>query len=158
EVLAQRDGLALQLRGQSAEVAEYVGAAQRLRARLGADRVAGLGGYRSGQLLDVRLQFLSDAGDQLAALARRSPAPGSERVVGRAHRAVDVLGAAPRHHSQDGSVGGVLDLDGAPVGAVHPLPADQHLPDRALDLDRHLRYASSVTLSGSNRMSASFSK
>ena len=78
-VLAERDGLALQLAGEAAEVADDVGGAPGLGPRLGAQRVAGLLGDDAGQLLDPRLHRVGDLLQQAASLARHHAAPGRER-------------------------------------------------------------------------------
>ena len=133
-VLAERDGLALELAGEAAEVADDVGGAPGLGPRLGAQRVAGLLGDDAGELLHPRLHRVGDLLQQAAAVARHHAAPGRERSArglrppgrcppprraGRCRWCADCRGFRPD----------VLAGD-----ALHPAAVDQHL--RALRAGR----------------------
>ena len=74
-VLAERQGLALELARQPAEIAEDVGRHAGLAARLGAQRIAGLERDGARQLLAAGLEGLGDPEQRLAALARHDLAP-----------------------------------------------------------------------------------
>ena len=122
-VLAERDGLALELAGEPAEVAEDVGGAPGLGPRLGADGVAGLLGDDARQLLDARLDRVGDPLQDAPALARHHPAPGREGGGRGLDRAVDVLGAAARHAGDGAPRAGGLDGDAPPEAASTQAPS-----------------------------------
>ena len=126
QVLAERQGLALELAREAAEVAEDVRRQSRLPARLGAQRIAGLGGDDAGELLGPRLDRIGDAEQHPAAVARRHVPPARERPGRGLHRAIDVLGAGARHVGEDAPVRGILDGDGLTRGAVDEVAAKQH--------------------------------
>jgi hypothetical protein len=126
DVLAKRQGLALQLPTQPAEVAEDIGGHARLAPRLGAQRVAGLAGDGAGQGLDLRLDRLGDARQHLPPLARRHPAPGREGGLGGLHGAINVGGAGARDAGEDLAVGGVLHAQRLAALGADPLATHQH--------------------------------
>ena len=95
-VLAERDGLALQLAGEAAEIAEDVGRHAGLGARLGAHRVAGLQRDGARQLLAAGLERIGDLEQRLAAFARHDLAPVGKGLGGGRDGAVDVGGIAAR--------------------------------------------------------------
>ena len=136
-MLAERDGLALELAGEPAEVAQDVGGVLGLGARLGADGVAGLLGDDARQLLDAGLHRVGDPLQDAPALARRHLAPGREGRRGGLDGAVDVLGAAAGHAGYGAPRAGGLDGDAAAGRGIHPGAVDQHL--RALDARLGLR-------------------
>ena len=105
-VLAQRDGLALELAGEAAEVAQDVGCALGLGAGLRADGIAGLLGDDAGELLHPRLDGIGDLLQHAAALARDDAAPAGEGLARGLHGAVDILGAAARNAGDDLAVAG----------------------------------------------------
>ena len=125
-VLAEGEGLALELARETAEVAEDVRRQSRLPPRLGAERIAGLGGDGARNILDLRLDGVGDAEQHPAAVARRHVAPARERLGRGLHRPIDVLGARARHVGEDAPVRGVLHGDGLAGSAVDALAAEQH--------------------------------
>src|SRR5205823_5258878 len=150
---AERDRLALQLRGEAAEVAEHVGAVDGLGPRLGADRVAGLRRDQPAEAFDVGLEVLGDPGDHPAPLAGRRPLPAGKGGRRGLDGPVDVGRAATGRLAYDRPVAWALDLDGAAVGGLRPLAADQHPADSPLDLDHR-----AASLLGTSSMCASASK
>src|SRR5690606_1590288 len=126
-MLAEWDGLAFQLASEAAEVADDVGRALRLRARLRPERIARFLGDDAGQLLDTRFNRIGDLLQHAAALARNDAAPALERLGRGRDCAVDVFGPAARDAGDRLAVARTLDDDLATAGAVGPLAVDQHL-------------------------------
>ena len=125
-VLAQRHGLALELRRKPAEVPEDVGREPGLAACLGAQRVAGLKRDGACHLLGPRLHRLGDLQQKLAAFARHHVLPGHESLVGRSDRKIDVGGGRARHLGHGGALAGILHRDAQAGNAADPLAVDQH--------------------------------
>ena len=125
-MLAERDGLALELAAQPAEVAEDVGGHVGLAARLGAQSVAGLERDRARDLLGAGLQGLGDLEQRLAALARRHLAPFGIGLGRGGDGALDVGRVAARHFGDRLALGGIFDGDSCAGSALDPLAADQH--------------------------------
>jgi len=126
-VLAQRDGLALQLAGEAAEVADDVGGTSGLGPGLGADGVAGLLGDDAGELLHAGLDGIGDLLQQAAALARDDAAPAGEGLARGLHGPVDIF-CTPARDAGDGlAVAGRLHGDLLTRCRVDPGPVDQHL-------------------------------
>ena len=71
---------------------------------------------------------VAEAVDRAAALGAGHRRPGArvEGGAGGLHRAVDVLGAAAGDLAQDLAGRRVVDVEGAAVGGLHPVGADQH--------------------------------
>ena len=96
-LLAKRDRLALQLSGQTAEIAENIGREPRLRPRLSSQRIAGLQRDGTGQLLAAGLQGVGDAQQQPPPVARGDLAPGWEGPRGGFHCGVHISRIAARN-------------------------------------------------------------
>src|SRR5439155_1522100 len=77
-LLSERNGLALQLAAEAAEVAEDVSDELRLRTRLRTDGVPGLHGERARKVLDGRVNVVRDPEEQTAAVAWGNLAPCGE--------------------------------------------------------------------------------
>ncbi len=126
-VLAERHGLALQLRRKPAEIAEDVGRQLGLAARLGAQRIAGLERNGARQLLDARLYGFGDLEQKLAALARHDRSSRPERPCRRPATAASTSAAAARGTSATSvRLPGFSDRDALPRSTADPLAADQH--------------------------------
>ena len=126
DMLSERDGLALELTAQPAEVAEDVSGDIRLAACLGAQRIAGLQRDRARHLLGALLQLVGDLQQHLAAVARRHLAPFDKGLGGDGHGVIHIGGVAARHIGDRLLLGRVLDRDARARRAVDPLAADQH--------------------------------
>ena len=126
-VLAERDRLALQLAGETAEIANDVGRALGLGAGLRAQGVAGLLGDDAGQLLHPRLDGVGDLLQHAAAFARDDLAPAGERLACGLHGAVDILGAPARDAGDDLPIAGRFNRDRLARRRVDPAAVDQHL-------------------------------
>ena len=110
DVLAEGQGLALELAREPAEVAEDVRGERCLGPRLGAERVAGLGGDGAGEVLGPCLHRIGDPEEHPAAFARRHFAPGPRtRPPPPSPPESTSSGAGARHVGEDAAVGRVLD-------------------------------------------------
>ena len=123
-----RDRLALDLGRPAGEVAEVVDGGGDV-ALGGRQRLAVVERLELGELVAVCLDQLGQAPDQGGALRRVDLRPGSlERLARRRGGAIDVLGARLRHLADRLARGGVDRGEGAPVGGLEPLLADQQAP------------------------------
>src|SRR5439155_18037567 len=84
----------------AAEVTQDRSGARRLAARL-AQRLAHLARHLACDLLDARVDRFRDLHEQVAALRRRQPRPGGERLLRCADRVVDVAPVAGRKLAHD---------------------------------------------------------
>ena len=125
-MLAERDGLTLQLARETAEVAEDVADGARFRTGLGLDGVAGLFCDDAGEFLGAAFDHIGDAHEEAAAFARWHTAPGREGGRCGLDGGVDVIAGAARHGRDRLAVSGIENgnrLAGATVG---PCAVDQH--------------------------------
>ena len=125
-MLAERDRLALEFAGKTAEIAEDVDGTGSLAAGLGAQRIAGFFRQDLHHLLEACFEFVGNLLQETAALARYRPAPGGKRRLRRIDRAVDVLRVAARDVGDHGARAGRFDGDPATVRRVDPGAVDQH--------------------------------
>ncbi len=126
-LLAEWDGLALELTAEPAEVAEHVRDGLRLRPRLCADGVPGLPREGAREVLDASLDVVGDARECASAVARCDRAPRRKRRGGGPDSTVDVGGAGARYVRDDpASRRGCLHVERTAVCALDPLAADEH--------------------------------
>ena len=126
QVLPERQGLALELAREATEVPEDIRGQRRLGPRLGAERIAGLGGDDARKLLDPRLDRVGDPEQPPPALARGHVPPACERLGRGLYRPIDVLGAGAGHVGEDAPVRRVLDGNSLAGGAVDAFAVEQH--------------------------------
>ena len=126
QMLAERQGLALELAREAAEVAEDVRRQSRFRPGLGTQCVAGLGGDGARELLGLRLDGIGDPEQHPAPFARRHVAPARERLGRGLHRSIDVLGAGARYMSED------VRFAGFRTGMVSPEALSTRSPARSI--------------------------
>jgi hypothetical protein len=103
-MLAKWNSLSFEFAAQSAEVAQNVDGRLRLRARLGAKRIAGLKRNGGRKLFDTRLERIGDASEKTAALPRSTARPGGKGIGRGFHGPRDIFGAAARDHGNRASV------------------------------------------------------
>ncbi len=125
-MLAERQGLALELARQPAEITEDVGRDIGLAARLGAQGIAGLERDGARQLLGAGLDGIGDLEQRLAAFARHDLAPFGIGLGAGGDGALDIGGIGARHFGDRRALGRILDGDARARRALDPLAADQH--------------------------------
>ena len=131
-------GVALDLTGDAAHVAEQVGQDHRLRASLGADRVAGVESGQLGELLRGGFERIGTGQKLLLAFLERKGRPLGEGLPCGFDGAVGVgLFAVGHLGDDDVAVDRGDDIGGVAVSGVDPLTADEHLPVLGLWEFRH---------------------
>jgi len=125
-MLAKRDGLALELGSEAAEIAEDVRRELGLAARLGAQRIAGLERDGAGHLLDARLHRLGNLEQRPAALARRHLAPGRKSPARGGDGGFDIGRRGARHFGHGRALGRIFDADPRTRRTADPFAVDQH--------------------------------
>ncbi len=127
DVLAERDGLALQLAGQAAEIAEDVGASLRLGPRLGAHRVAGLARDRAAPAPRPPPRPPRRCVASIRPRSRGATRLQAGNAADAAATARSTSAAPPRGIAREGlPIGRVLHRQRLAALGADPLAADQH--------------------------------
>ena len=124
--LGDRQHVAGDLGRPAGEVAQVLDRERHVHAPGELDRLAVVERLQLGELVGVVLEGLGEGQHRARALGRGDavPAPVLERLAGGAHGAVHVRGAGVGHLGDRPAGGRVERLEGAPVGGLEALAAD----------------------------------